>query len=104
MHPAAFNEKVVYKILHDRRPVLTRLADKLRARDYVSERIGADYLTKICPICRSPAEIDWPSLSDRFALKTTRGSGMHVLVPSKPRVNADLVSAQLEKWLCHEFL
>ncbi len=103
MHPTTFNEKVVYKILRDRRPVLTRLADKLRARDYVDERIGPDYLTKIYQICRSPAEIDWPSLPERFAIKANHGSGMYVLVPSKPRVNVDLVSAQLEKWLAMNF-
>jgi hypothetical protein len=46
-NPTTFNEKVTYKILYDRRPILTRLADKLQARDYVAERIGQGHLTEL---------------------------------------------------------
>jgi hypothetical protein len=33
--PAGFNEKIIVKILSDRRPFMTLFADKLRVRDYV---------------------------------------------------------------------
>jgi len=34
-HPAGFNEKILRKMLDDRRPLLTLFSDKLRVRDYV---------------------------------------------------------------------
>src|ERR1700680_869808 len=63
--PTTFNEKIAHKMLYDRRPVLTRIADKLQARDYVAERIGAHYLTELYQVCRSSAEIDWQKVARR---------------------------------------
>jgi len=102
-NPRTFNEKIVYKMIHDRRPLLTRLADKLRARDYIAERIGPEYLTKIYQVCRSPDEIEWQSLPDRFALKTNHGSGMYLLVWQKSGLDLGRVSAQIKEWLAMNF-
>jgi hypothetical protein len=102
-NPTTFNEKIIYKMIHDRRPILTRMADKLQARDYVAERIGADYLTRIHQVCRSPAEIDWQTLPDRFAIKANHGSGMNVLVLDKSAVDVRLISSHLETWLAMNF-
>jgi TupA-like ATPgrasp len=102
-NPTTFNEKILYKILYDRRPVLTRLADKLQARDYVAERIGAGYLTTLYQVCRSPDEIDWGKLPRRFAIKTKHGSGMYILVLDKSGVDVSAAAAQLDAWLAMNF-
>ena len=101
--PTTFNEKIIYKMIHDRRPILTRLADKLRARDYVAERIGARYLTELYQVCRSPAEIAWARLPKRYAIKTNHGSGMHILVLDGSRIDVGKVSSQLDEWLRIKF-
>jgi hypothetical protein len=98
-HPTTFNEKVAYKILYDRRPILTRLADKLRARDYVAERIGGRYLAELFQVCRSAAEIDWRKLPRRFVLKTNHGNAMNIFVPDKTEIDVGQVSARLDAWL-----
>jgi len=98
-NPVTFTEKTVYKILFDRRSILTLLADKLRARDYVAERIGAQYLTELYQVCRSAGEIAWDRLPNRFALKTNHGNAMNVLVADKTKVDAAEVSRRLEAWL-----
>jgi len=102
-HPTTFNEKIIYKMIHDRRPVLTRLADKLRARDYVAERIGREYLTQLYQVCRSPKEIDWQKLPERFAIKTNHGSGMYILVLDKSGIDASAIASQLDAWLALNF-
>ena len=38
-NPKTFNEKILYKKLYDRNPLLQTAADKYRVRDYVAERI-----------------------------------------------------------------
>jgi len=102
-NPTTFNEKCTYKILHDRRPILTRIADKLRARDYVAERAGAQYLTELYQVCRSSDEIDWRKLPRRFVLKTNHGHDMNVLVPDKSKIDESQVSSRLDEWLATNF-
>ena len=79
-NPTTFTEKIHYRMLYDRRPILTLFADKIRVRDYVAERVGEKYLTKICQITQNPEEIDWQSLPGRYFLKTNHGSSMNIFV------------------------
>jgi teichuronopeptide biosynthesis TupA-like protein len=97
-NPTTFNEKVTYKILHDRRPLLTRLQDKLQARDYVAERIGPDYLTELYQVCQLPGEIDWQKLPQRFVIKMNHGSGMNIFVTDKSRTNVSRIAFYLHRW------
>ena len=102
-NPKTFNEKVAYKILYDRRPILTRIADKLQARDYVAERIGAQYLTELYQVCGSANEIDWQKLPERFVIKTNHGSGMNIFVPNKSKIDVCAISSRLDTWLTVNF-
>jgi hypothetical protein len=97
--PTTFNEKVVYKMLYDRRPILTRMADKLQARAYAAERIGAQYLPELYQVCRSASEIDWSKLPSRFVIKATHGCGTNVFVSNKSEINVADVSSRLDAWL-----
>jgi hypothetical protein len=96
--PTTFNEKIAYKILYDRRPILTRLADRLQARDVVAERIGAEYLTELYQVCRSPDEIDWQRLPQRFVIKMNHGSGMIALVWNKSVADVSELASRFHKW------
>ena len=97
--PTTFNEKVAHKMLHDRRPVLTRMADKLQARAYAAERIGAQYLPELYQVCRSASEIDWPNLPRRFVIKATHGSGTNIFVSNKSEIDVISISSRLDAWL-----
>jgi teichuronopeptide biosynthesis TupA-like protein len=101
--PTTFNEKIAYKILYDRRPILTRLQDKLQARDYVALRIGAGYLTELYHVCRSPAEIEWLKLPRRFVIKMNHGSGMNIFVTNKAGIDVNSIGLRLETWLATNF-
>jgi hypothetical protein len=97
-NPTTFNEKLAYKMLYDRRPVLTRLQDKLLARDYVALRIGAGYLTELYQVCRLPGEIDWQKLPQRFVIKMNHGCGMNIFVPDKSGIDVSSIAARLDGW------
>ena len=75
-----FTEKVQYRMLYDRRPILTLFADKIKVRDYVAARVGEKYLTKIYQISSTPEEIDWQSLPPSYFAKTNHGSSMNIFV------------------------
>ena len=44
-NPKTFNEKIQWIKLYYRRPMMTRLADKHLTREYVREKVGAQYLS-----------------------------------------------------------
>ena len=102
-NPTTFNEKIAYKILYDRRPILTRLQDKLQARDYVAQQIGAGYLTELYQVCESPREIDWQKLPQRFVIKMNHGSGMNIFVVDKSRIDVSSVVYRLDGWRTLKF-
>ena len=78
--PVTFNEKVRYKMLHDRRPILTTFADKVKVREYVANQVGQECLTECYGVYDDPWNIDWESLPREFVCKASHGSGGIVVV------------------------
>lgn len=73
--PKTFNEKLQWLKLHDRNPLYTTLVDKYRVKQWVSDRIGEQYVTKTYDVWDSVDEIDLSGLPDRFVLKTNHDCG-----------------------------
>src|SRR5437867_168335 len=55
--PVTFNEKIRYKILHDRRPLLMTWADKFAVRDYIARKVGAEFLTELYLVTKDPKAV-----------------------------------------------
>jgi len=102
-NPGTFTEKVHYRMLYDRRPILTLFADKIRVRDYVASRVGKKYLTTIYQIAETPEKIDWLSLPSRYFVKTNHGSTMNILMEwdtfAYESHNLGTVKELLRRWL-----
>jgi hypothetical protein len=62
LRPGTLNEKILYRILFDRRPILRRLADKAAVRAYVEARLGTGVLPKLYWLGRRPGEIPFEAL------------------------------------------
>ncbi len=75
-----FNDKILYKMLRDHRPLLTTFADKVAARGHVADRLGDDVLPKLLAVTATPAELPRLGLPEHFALKASHASGGVVLV------------------------
>ncbi len=78
--PATFNEKVRYKMLADRRPLLRTFADKLAVRAYVEARVGAGVLTELYAVTDVPETLVQAEIPREFVLKPTHASGAVVVV------------------------
>ncbi|MCW2255433.1 hypothetical protein M2263_001524 [Providencia alcalifaciens] len=91
-NPQSFNEKVNYRMLNDRNPLYTQLADKLSARDYVSQKIGDQYLVPILAAYNCVEEININKLPERFVLKCNHDSGSSIICQNKS--NFDLQKAK----------
>lgn len=98
-NPNTFSEKIAYKELYDRRPILTQIADKIKVRDFVESRIGSKYLSEIYQIAKTPEEINWDNLPSKFVIKTNHGSGWNIFVNDKSTLDLKKTTSQLHKWL-----
>ncbi len=99
IHPKTFNEKIQYRKLHDRRPLLTLLVDKYRAREYVAKKIGENVLPRLLFATQYPADIPFDALPDRFVVKPSHGAGWVFVVADKRSIDAAEIVRQCEFWL-----
>jgi hypothetical protein len=102
-HPTGFNEKTLVKILCDRRPFLTLLADKLRARDYVQRAAPALSLPKLYWRSERAEDLPLASLPDAFVLKPNHGSGWLQVVRDKRTVRREDLVRTCRRWLASDF-
>jgi hypothetical protein len=73
--PETFSEKVRWKMLKDRRPLLATFADKVAVRDYVARVAGRECLTECYAVVSDPEELDRDTLPREFVAKSSHGSG-----------------------------
>lgn len=82
-NPQTFNEKIQWLKLHDRNPSYVAMVDKYAVKQYISEKIGAEYVIPTLGKWNHFCEIDFKSLPKQFVLKTTHDSGGVVIVRDK---------------------
>jgi hypothetical protein len=89
--PETFTEKLRWRMLKDRRPLLTTFADKVAVRDYVTRVAGPELLTECYAVVADPGQIDRASLPREFVLKASHSSGGAWIVsenaPGEPLVS-----------------
>lgn len=78
-YPVTFNEKVMYRILHDRNVLFSELADKVKVRGVIAQEFGGKYLTKLLGVYDDVDDIDLSTLPRRFVLKCSHDSNSCVI-------------------------
>lgn len=82
--PRSFNEKIVWKKIHNRDPLLTKTADKYLVRSYVKEVLGEKEANKILIpllyVTDKPETIPFDKLPDNFVVKANQGNGWNIIV------------------------
>src|SRR5437867_114146 len=73
--PDTFNEKVRWRMLKDRRPILTTFADKVAVREVVARLAGSEYLTECLAVVADARELDRTRLPREFVVKASHASG-----------------------------
>ncbi len=99
LRPTTFNEKLLHRMLFDRRPLWTRLQDKYSAREYVKARIGEEVLPRLFWVTEDPADIPFDDLPRKFVVKPSHASGWVVLVPDRAEMNRRDLIETCRAWL-----
>ena len=104
LRPRSFNEKILFRILFDRRPHLPLLAGKLEVREHVRRRLGGDqHLVPLLGVIRRAEDLRALTLPPDFILKANHGSGMlHVQRASHPP-NLDALERQCAHWIAGQY-
>ncbi|EHK6073767.1 ATP-grasp fold amidoligase family protein [Rahnella rivi] len=87
--PKSLNEKIIHRMIYDKNPLFTQLADKVSVRDYVKDKIGDSYLIPLLGVFDSAEEIDFNMLPERFVIKCNHDSNSSIICTDKIFFNED---------------
>lgn len=102
-NPVTFNEKLQWLKLYNRQPLYTRLVDKYRVRDYVTERIGEEYLTKLYGVYDDFEKIDFSKLPKQFVLKCNHDCGSIYICKDKEKLNKPVLGKKMNRALSRNY-
>ena len=102
-NPKAFNEKIQWLKVYDRKPEYTSLVDKYAARKFVGGLIGEEYLVPLIGVYQKFEDIDFNILPGEFVLKPNHTSGDIFLCGDKSKLNHKKLKSLTEKWIKREF-
>ncbi len=98
-NPVEFNQKISWYKVFYKNPLLTKLVDKYAVREYVSAKIGEEYLNNCIGVYNSPKEIEWQDLPSKFVIKGVHGCNFNLIVTDKSKVNIKKANFKMRKWL-----
>ena len=98
-NPRTFNEKLQWIKLNDHNPLYTELVDKYRVKQYVTEKVGSEYVIPLLGQWDSVDKIEWEKLPNQFVIKCSHDSGSTVLCKDKSALDIDAAKKKLESSL-----
>lgn len=98
-----YNEIINWEKLNVSSPIRTELADKVKVRNWVKNKIGDEYLNKIYGVWKSSEEIDFDCLPDSYVLKVNNGSARNIIVKNKTQLDISSAKKQIDYWIEHNY-
>ena len=101
-NPKSYNEKLVWKKIHDRNPLLPVTADKYEVRSYIKERLGEEQANKLLIpllyVTDKPETIPFEKLPSAFIVKPNHASGRYIIIEDG-KFNKEEIIDTCKKWL-----
>lgn len=98
-NPVTFNQKLQWLKLYDRNPAYVQMVDKYAVKQYVSAKIGEQYVIPTLAVWERAEDITWYELPDRFVLKVTHDSGGYQICTDKRSFDRAKVIAAIKRSL-----
>lgn len=100
--PKTFCEKENWLKLYDRRPEYTMMADKYAVREYISNKIGKEYLVPLLGVWDRAEDIDFDKLPSKFVLKCNHNSDV-IICTDKQSLNIEEARRKLSIQLKQDY-
>ncbi len=100
-NPKSFNEKLLWLALNYKNPHHKVASDKARAKDWIAERVGEEYVVPMIGTYSNVNDIDFKTLPNQFVIKANEGWGADevILVKDKRQYDIDKLKAHASSWL-----
>ncbi|WP_350022544.1 ATP-grasp fold amidoligase family protein [Turicibacter sanguinis] len=102
-NPKSFNEKIQWLKINDRKSEYTIMSDKYKVRDYISDKIGQEYLIPLLGCYDCYEEIDFTILPKKFVLKANHTSGDVFICTDKEKIDHATLRKTLNRWLKRDY-
>ncbi|MCM8820720.1 MAG: GNAT family N-acetyltransferase [Candidatus Omnitrophica bacterium] len=102
-NPKSFAEKIVWKKLYDRNPLIPVVADKYKVREYARRILGIkeaeDILIPMLYITDNSETIPFDEFPEGYIIKPNHASGWHIIVEKGMEIDKKYIISQCKKWL-----
>lgn len=106
-NPRTFNEKVVWKKIYDRNPLLPITADKFLVREYLKKQLGKEraehILIPLLHATHEPETIPFKALPDEYVIKANHASRCNIFANKDCRLDQQDVIRQCRQWLSYSY-
>lgn len=102
-NPRSFSEKICWRKLFDRNPLLPRIVDKYVVRGFVREILGEEEADKVLipllAVATDPSRIPFNKLPPNYIIKANHGSGDNLLVREDRAPDVPEIVRRCKLWL-----
>ncbi len=103
-YPKTFNEKLQWLKLYDHKQQYTLMSDKVLVKDYVSKKIGEQYVIPTLGVWDSAEDVDFEALPEKFVIKCNHNSGLGMYIcKDKSQMDISQVKKGLAKGLWQNY-
>lgn len=103
LSPKTYNEKLQWLKLHDRREIYSIMSDKYRAKEFVANKIGNEYVIPLLGVWDDVEKIDFDKLPNQFVLKCTHDSHGFVICKDKEKLDVKTAKKKLKRCLARNY-
>ena len=100
-NPKSFNEKLLWLALNYKNPHHKVASDKALAKEWISKRVGSEYVVPLIGAYDNVNDIDFDALPDKFVMKANEGwaADAVIMVKDKEQYDIDCLKAHASAWL-----
>lgn len=97
-HPEEFNAKIYwYKVFYHPK-ILNTLVDKYAVKEYVKQKIGAQYLNETFAVFDKAEDVNFEELPDKYVIKGVHASSYNLIVEDKTKLDIAKTKRLFKKW------
>lgn len=101
-NPQSFSEKIIWKKIYDRNPLIPLTADKYEVRSYLKKVLGEktanNILIPLLYVTEKPESIPFEKISPPFIVKPNHTSGTNIIVDNSHFDKKEIINT-CQKWI-----
>lgn len=102
-NPQRLTEKLNWQKLYFEDEAMFRLGDKYYARQFVTEKVGEQYLVPMIDYFTDVNKFDVSKYPEKFVIKGTHNSGDVILCSDKTKLDVERTKKEIAFWLKKDF-